>query len=114
MDAVHVDQACLPSKSVLIPSEAFFQSIEVPAGMSGLATEDQADGRIEQFQCLGPLIRFSGILFLGRLSDLPRAPDLVTQSPVFDVVRLLAAVLSSQVGVVCVLARIAVLEPGER
>ena len=94
-----------------VVSDALFECVEVPLRVASLAAQDQLDRWVQELESLRPLVCLLRIVLLGHHLDLPRAPGLVAEGPVLHVVRLFPAVLATEVGVVCVSRRVAVLEP---
>lgn len=86
VDAVHVNQAgsSAAAKAMEIKLDALVDDVLVPFAVARLAAEDELDGRVEQLDGLGPLVGLLGVVLLGQLADLPRAPALVAQRPVLD------------------------------
>ena len=101
--------------------DALFEHNEIPIINSLLPTADELDGRINELQCLAPLVSGLGVcegrsgsssvghaewggLGLGRtvfgrgLPDLPRAPDLVSECNVLDFVGYWVTILATLVG----------------
>ena len=113
VDAVHVDQTGghVTAETMQVVSDTLFECVEVPLRVASLAAQDQLDRRIQELEGFRPLVCLLRIVLLGHHFDLPRTPGLVAESPVLHVVRLFPAVLATEVGVVCVSRRVAVLEP---
>lgn len=120
VDAVHRD-----------PGDAFDQYVMIPARMSCVSAENQLYATIQLLQCFCPLHRLGGVDFFGDLLDLPVSPDFIAKAPIFDlwsrdelyyqtvemgqtnVIRLFSAMLTSQIGVVCISRAVAIFNPGE-
>lgn len=86
VDAVHVDQrrSGASTKTMQTPCDALLNHICVPAAEASLTAEDQFQRGIEKLERLGPLVSLLGVVLLGHLHDLPGAPTLIAQGPVFD------------------------------
>lgn len=87
VNAMHIHQPLCrttPPQPMDVEADALLQNVRVPAAVARLAAQDELDGRVEQFEGLGPLVGLAGVFFLGELGDLPGAPDFVSEGPVFD------------------------------
>lgn len=131
MNTVHIDQARrrATSQSVEIKLDALLDDVRVPRAVARLTAEDELNAGIEKLDGLGPLVSLLCVVFLCHLADLPGTPHLVSEGPVLDlvmvlvmgkvkvwgmyIVRLFAAILTAEVGVVAVSVRVAVLDPSE-
>jgi hypothetical protein len=85
VDGVHVDQALcwVATETVDIPFHALVEHVVVPGGVTGFTAKYEGDGRVEQLKRLCPLPCLFGIIFFCELGNLPVAPALVTEGPVF-------------------------------
>ena len=81
--------------------------------MACFSAENEAEAGIEELQCFAPLEGFLGVVFWGHLLYLPWAPDLITQSPVFDIIRFFMTVLPPEVCVIGIPRPIAILHPSQ-
>ena len=66
------------------PFDALFEDVGVPVAESGFAAQNQDDGWVDEFEGFRPLRGSLGVVFFGRLLDLPGAPGFIAQRPVFD------------------------------
>ncbi len=103
--AVQVDRV------VVHPRDALVEDVGVPVIVPMLAAEDKLDGRVEEPDGFRPLNRHRHVDLLRHLSDLPVTIDLVAQTPVFNIMRLLVPVTPTKVGVVGIRVAVAVLDP---
>jgi hypothetical protein len=118
------------TQTVNVKFDTLLDDVCVPRAVSCFTAENQLDVGVEEFDGFGPLVGFLGVVLLCHLADLPGTVHLVSESPVFDlivlvmgmkkrgegigyVVRLLTAVLTTEVGVVCWSVGVAVLDPCE-
>lgn len=86
MNAVHINQASRRTspQAVQVKLDSLLEHIGIPKAVSRFTAQDELKARIEELEGLGPLVRLSRVLLLGRLLDLPGAPDLVAESPIFN------------------------------
>src|SRR5215208_3608605 len=84
----------------------------VPIGETAETAAHELYVRVCPPHYLGELAGLTYISFGRKSTDLPLPVHLVAQPPVFDVVRLLVAVLAPEVGPVGVARAVAVLDPG--
>ena len=97
VDGVHIDERGLRSAEVGDAGglDAGFEGVVVPACCTFSAAEYELDIGIEHFECFRPLVCLGGVAFLRHFFDLPWTPHLVSQSPVFDFVRLRTPILAA-------------------
>lgn len=99
---------------IVDPFNTLIEDIIVPLIVPLLSAENKFDGRIKEFECLGPLVGFLCVVFFGIGFDLPFAVDFVSEGPVFYVVGLRMTVFAPLIGPVSVLCAVAVFEPSKR
>lgn len=86
----------------------------IPVRRANFPAKNELNTGINQFDCLGPLVGFFCISFLSVLTHLPIPPSLVAQRPIFHIVRFWVPVGSAQVGVISVVAGVAIFDPSQR
>ena len=94
---------------------AVFQRDPIPIRVSwhsvaGRAAQNRLDRRIVPAHHLGGFASFLAVIFCFQVPNLPGTIHLVTNAPVFDVVRVAVAVRSPQVSILCAYRRIAIFD----